>query len=373
VAVARLTIGFDAEALTSPAAGMRRYARELFGALARMTDEVRLVAVGADPAAPPPFACEIVRAPRLAPTNLGRMLVDLPLAVRGARLDLFHAPAYVAPLVGVHPLVVTIHDVSYARHPEWYPYRRDPLRRWFYRCSALAADRIITDSEFSRGEIVAAYRIPAERITVVPLAAQPAFTPGPVGERALPEGVTTPYVLHVGDLHARRNLELLVDAVCAVRTRTPALARLLLVLAGQDRGIGPGLAARAASQGHAGAVQIVGVVDDPILLALYRGAAALVYPSRYEGFGLPLVEAMACGTPVVAARAASIPEVVGEAGLLVEPEDMGGFAQALEAVLLDGDLGGQLREAGLRRAAEFTWNQTALRTIDVYRILRRVR
>ena len=116
---------------------------------------------------------------RLAPTNLGWSLVDLPRAVRKSPFDVFHAPAYTAPLVGVHPLVVTIHDVSYERRPEWYPYRRDPIRRWFYRRSALAADRILTDSEFSRSEIQAAYGIQAERIRVVPLGVGAPFAGGP--------------------------------------------------------------------------------------------------------------------------------------------------------------------------------------------------
>ena len=121
------------------------------------------------------------------PTNAGWMLTGLPPAARHARLDLFHAPAYTVPLASPRPLVVTIHDVSYERHPEWYPYRRDPLRRAFYRRSARAADRVITDSTFSRAEIAAAYDIPPEPIDVVPLAAAPVFSPGP--PLPLPPGV----------------------------------------------------------------------------------------------------------------------------------------------------------------------------------------
>ena len=295
------------------------------------------------------------------------MLVDLPLAVRRASVDLFHAPAYVAPLVGVHPLVLTIHDVSYERHPEWYPYRRDPLRRWFYRRSALAADAILTDSEFSRSEIVAAYRVPADRVFVVPLGVGPPFTPGPAEASALPAGVVPPYVLHVGDLHVRRNLAMLVDAVCEVRRRREALRGLQLVLAGQDRGVGADLMSRAAERGHPDMVRLLGAVTDATLITLYRRANALAYPSRYEGFGLPLLEAMACGVPVVAARAGAIPEVVGDAAVLIDPDAAAGFADAIEHVLVSSDLAARLREASAARAAMFSWAQTAGRTVDVYR------
>src|SRR5262249_9084730 len=135
----------------------------------------------------------------------------------GSGIDVFHAPAYQAPLWGVHPLVLTIHDVSYARHPEWHPYKNDPFRRAFYRQSARGADRILTDSDFSRSEIIAAYDIPAERISVVPLAASPLFTPAPHNPTRLPAGVRQPYALHVGDLHVRRNLKTALQAILSVR------------------------------------------------------------------------------------------------------------------------------------------------------------
>ena len=136
------------------------------------------------------------------------------------RLDVFHAPAYTAPLWGVHPQAVTIHDVSPVRKPEWDAYKNDPARRYFYRRSALAADRVLTDSHFSRTEITAAYGIPADRIDVVPLAAADVFTPGPFDPSKLPAGVVQPYALHVGDLQIRRNLSTALDAVLALSRRS---------------------------------------------------------------------------------------------------------------------------------------------------------
>src|SRR5205085_2591276 len=127
-------------------------------------------------------------------------------------VHLIHAPAYTAPFLTRTPVVITIHDVSYERHPEWYPYRRDWLRRAFYRRSARAAVRVLTDSTFSAEEIAAAYSIPPERISVVPLGAAPAFAPAdPDIPIDLPAGLSTPFLLHVGDLHERRNLPMLVD------------------------------------------------------------------------------------------------------------------------------------------------------------------
>ena len=184
-------IGFDGRALASPAAGVRRYASELFTALAALDGDMEIVAVGAPPSVVLPRGVSSAAPAPSLPGNAGWMLSGLPLAARRARLDLFHAPAYTVPAASPRPLVVTIHDVSYERHPEWYPYRRDALRRGFYRWCARAADRVITDSVFSRSEIVAAYDIPVERIDVVPLGAAPTFVPGarlrcrPVSRRAI--------------------------------------------------------------------------------------------------------------------------------------------------------------------------------------------
>ena len=161
-------VGFDGRALTSPAAGVRRYTRELLRALTRLALPLELVMLGGDARAERPQGIAHVSEPPHPPTNAGWMIVGLPLAMRRARVDLLHAPAYTAPFWSPAPVVLTIHDVSYARRPEWFPYRRDRLRRAFYRESALRATAIVTDSTFSAGEIEAAYGIAADRITVVP-------------------------------------------------------------------------------------------------------------------------------------------------------------------------------------------------------------
>lgn len=329
---------------------------------------VTVVAVGAPDGAVVPAGIEAAPAAPSLPTNAGWMLTGLPRAANRAGLDLFHAPSYTTPFGGPRPLVLTIHDVSYERHPEWYPYKRGPLRRAFYRRSALAADRIVTDSQFSRDEIAAAYGVSRDAIDVVPLAAGPAFSRATAA--ATTASVPGPYVLHVGDIHPRRNLPMVVQAIADIRARSRTLRDLALVLAGVDRDTVASLEAIAAgAAGERPLLVAKGATPEAELIALYRGAAALVYPSRYEGFGLPLLEAMGCGTPVIAARSSSIPEVVGDAGVLLDPDDRPGWADAIERAIDDREWARSLAEAGAARAASFSWERAARETFGVYRTL----
>lgn len=361
----RLRVGIDGRALESPAAGVRRYVTELVRALVGLDGGPEVVALGGRDGLALPRGVAQVGEPPHPPTNAGWTLVGLPRAAARAGVDLIHAPAYTAPFVAGRPVVLTIHDVSYARHPEWYPYRRDLVRRWYYRRSAWSAAQVITDSAFSASEIVAAYGLPQDRITVAPLGVDPAFTPALDGLPALPATVRAPFLLHVGDLHERRNLGVVLSAV--LDARRAGVAAVSLVLAGVDRGIGAKLAAAASAAGEADAVVLLGKVDEPTLHALYRRALALAYPSFYEGFGFPTLEAMASGTPVLASRAASMPEVVGDAGLLLPPSDFAAWTSAVRQVATDAALRERLRAAGLARASAFTWARTAQLTLDVYR------
>jgi glycosyltransferase involved in cell wall biosynthesis len=363
-----LRIGFDGHAFTSPAGGVRRYAHELARALAELGGGLEIVAVGVPDSSGLPRGVEARAATGWLPTNFGWSIDGLPRAVRKLAVDLFHAPAYTAPLWGVHPLVLTIHDVSYERHPEWYPYAVDPVRRWFYRRSAQTADVVVTDSEFSRLEVEAAYGISRDRLHVVPLGVGRPFQPdGHDHPAASQRPGLPPTILHVGDLHPRRNVGVLLEALALLRARHPDFGTTELVLAGTDRGSIAGLAARAKELSMAAAVRFVAAPEDAAVVRLMQQATVFAYPSLYEGFGLPVLEAMACGVPVIASTAASIPEVVGDAGLLVDPRDVRAWSQALASVLTSPERAGDLRKAGLSRAATFTWSRTAAQTLEVYR------
>src|SRR5262245_31680201 len=207
-------------------------------AMLELDEPIELVALGGSKEALPRGVAWIDEPPH-PPTNVGWSAVGLPWAAARAGVDLIHAPAYTAPLTARVPTVLTIHDVSYERRPEWYPYRRDWLRRAFYRRSARTAAHVVTDSKFSSDEITAAYGIPSARITVAPLGVSHAFVPKKSGTSfELPPGVHATFLLHVGDLHERRNLGVVVRSLIQARQQEPSLLPFALVLAGVDSGAG---------------------------------------------------------------------------------------------------------------------------------------
>lgn len=353
-----MRIAIDGHSFDAKAGGVRRYVRELTTALQAVSPLISLVAIGGMDV---PAGIDRRSAAPSLPTNLGWCATGLPLAAARERFDVFHAPAYTAPLWGARPLVVTIHDVSYARRPEWSPHPAGigMTRQWFYRRSAHRADRILTDSAFSKQEIIDVYGVSAERIDVIPLGVGRNFVPDARQPRE-------PVVLHVGDIHVRRNLVIVLDAVMDLANREAALKGLRLVLIGRDLGGLGSLQSRAASRGQPAQLMHVANPDDAALVSWYQRASVLAYPSRYEGFGLPVLEAMACGTPVVASRAASIPEVAGDAGVLLDPDDAPRWHDAIRRSVLDVGFSQELSQRGLARAASFTWSRTAELTLEAY-------
>lgn len=286
----------------------------------------------------------------------------LPAALAAA--DVVHAtnPAAVPPVGRDQRLVVTVHDLAFERFPALFPRGWRWLYRAGLRAAAHRADAILVPSESTADDVIRGSSVDPTRVHVTPLA--PTLAPaGEDGHAVLDRlGVPTPFVLSVGTLEPRKNLVRLVRAYRQVAPDVPHA----LVLAG-PAGWHPVELEAELGRGGPGTIVRTGPVRDADLAALYRSADAFAYVSLYEGFGLPVLEAMAAGTPVVASETSSIPEVAGDAALLVDPEDVGAIADALARVLGDHGLADDLRGRGLDRAAAYTWERTARATLDVYR------
>ena len=290
--------------------------------------------------------------------------VTLPAALRRHGISVFLSPYYKRPLAAACPVVVTIHDLFFIG----YPGRRRPLydarMTWLARLYARGATAIVTDSEHSRRAIVARLGIPAGRLTVIPVGLGPEFGPAaPTPAQRERYGLGPAYALYVGNFLPHKNLPRLLHAWAAL----PAALRQAhrLVLAGGDRANRPALAALAVALGLGEGVVFPGLVADADLPAVYGGATLYVQPSLEEGFGLPALEAMACGTPVVASTRGALPEVVGEAGLLVDPENEVALSAALARVLAAPGEAAALAERGRARAATFTVERTAGCVVDL--------
>ena len=304
--------------------------------------------------------------------ELGWTHAALPVAVKRIDADVLHAPAFVAPLWGNRPVVVTIHDTLYHRYPEqyagwWRRYMNLVMPRVVARAAA-----VIVGSNHAKKDLVRDYCADPARIHVVYYGVdhdrfRP--TPGPHPDPALRQyGIRCDYVLHVGALVTRKNIPLLLESVARLKSRGQ-WGEHQIVLAGKPAPGMPGADAIHAAVTRFGLthdVVFLGHVPDRLLPALYAGARMLAFPSRYEGFGFPLIEAMACGTPVVAASGSSVTEVVAGAGQLVQVNDVEALAGALNQVLTDPLTRERLRARGLARAAEFTWERTAQQTAAVY-------
>jgi glycosyltransferase involved in cell wall biosynthesis len=264
--------------------------------------------------------------------------------------------------------VTTVHDLIPLRLPRLVPARHRWAVRLLLGAALRRAARVIAVSAVTREEIVARYRLPPGRVVVVPEAAAAHFTPPSAAAVAVARsryGLGRPYLLSVGLLEPKKNVAALLEAVARLRRAGGWDPTTELVLVGAP-GWGPDPGRRSRALGLDGLVRFVGPVPDADLPALYGGALGFAFPSLWEGFGLPVLEAMACGTPVVASNRGALPEVTAGAALLAEPTPPA-LAEALAQLIADGALRERLRAAGLARAAQFSWERTARETLAVYR------
>jgi glycosyltransferase involved in cell wall biosynthesis len=377
-----MNIGIDYTAAVRQQAGIGRYTRNLIRAVAELDGDnhyTLFVAGGwgqGDGLGPWPANFRVRSVPlsdRWLHILWQRMRLPLPVQVVTGRLDLFHSPDFVLPPTGHTPALLTVHDLSFLRVPEFFvPGFRDYLEKAVSR-AVRRARHILADSHSTRRDLIELLQVEPERVTVIYPGVEPRFSP--VRDTELLARVRGRYdlpprfVLGLGTLQPRKNFEGLVDAfgrLLAGRGDDPSCADLHLVIAGGKGWMFQELLTRVQRSGLADRVRFVGFVDDADLPALYSLARAFAFPSWYEGFGLPVLEAMACGVPVVAADNSSLPEVVGQAGLLVDAGDPEALAGALAGLLSDEGLRQKLIAAAPGQVARFTWELAAQQLSGLY-------
>jgi glycosyltransferase involved in cell wall biosynthesis len=293
--------------------------------------------------------------------------VVLPPLLYGLRLDVVHYPALAPVLAYPGPAVATVHDLTLELFPDNVDLRSRLYYRRLLRAGVRRARRIIADSESTKGDLCRLWDVPPQFIEVIPLAPAPTFQKPVPASRVCDVlkryGLPDTYLLGVSTLQPNKNFARLLEAYALARGRLPEDTSLVVV--GQPGWRYEGVVRSTRELGLDGSVRFIGYVPDADLAALYSGALAFVYPSLYEGFGLPPLEAMACGAPVIASHASSLPEVVGDAGLLVDPLDVEDIAAAMVRVASDPVLREAMRQAGRARASRFSWQKCAQRTLAV--------
>jgi glycosyltransferase involved in cell wall biosynthesis len=302
------------------------------------------------------------------PVRLAWEQTLLPRALGRLDIDVLHSPHYTTPLYAVRARrVVTFHDMIFLLYPEYHLRTKVVFFRTMIRLAARRADHVIADSNATRDDAVRLLGMSPTSITTVPLAADKRFVPNldahRVDEVCCRYGLQRPFILTVSTLEPRKNLTAAIRTLARIRESGLDCS---LVIAGV-KGWGYSATFQELSRSDiARYVTVLGFVPQDDLPALYKASAVFLYPSRYEGFGLPTLEAMACGTPVVASNRSSIPEVVGAGGTLVDPDDIEAMAQATAHLLRNPSARAEHSRRAIRRAAEFSWEQTARLTYGVY-------
>ena len=374
-----MNILFDAVPLRNLMTGISRYVRNLTSAMARIPG-VRVTYfdgrscrnVRPESMQYESWARNTSRLWRLPwPLALGIQTVGwlnyerrLNLCIKEKRFHLYHETAFTPAAVNGVPQVLTIYDLSLLKFREMHPRERVHFYDIFLKRRIGYADHIITISHFVRSEVLDEMRLPPKMVTAIPLAPDPFFSPreirtalGFVRKMGLPED----YLLFVGTLEPRKNLSLLIRAAGACKSGIP------IVLAGWDGWGGDVWKEIVKGKCLENRIFTTGYVSEEALACLYSAARAFVFPSFYEGFGLPVLEAMACGCPVICSNTSSLPEVAGEAALFIDPYDHEGLAVAIDKVVENHGFREDLVQKGFEQVSRFSWERTAKQTLEVFR------
>src|SRR5579859_146655 len=373
-----MNIGIDIR-LIAYRRGMGNFVYHLVNQLAQLptahqfflyTDAIRL---GQNVPRDPRFQVKVLR-PRLYPVW---EQILLPWQAARDRVDVLHCPANTAPIMKANRtrLVLTLHDVMYMLPGSVLPFPPSVYQRLgrLYRRTvvpraAAHATRITTDSHFSQSDIVKRLQIPAPRITVIPLAPSPAFHKLADGAyvQAVRDkyGLPRPLIITLGAIDPRKNTARIIEAFSLFQAQDPSAHQLAITgLSAREHAY---FATQVRRWGLEDSVQLLGFIGEEELVALYNAAEMLVYPSLYEGFGLPVLEAMACGTPVISSTVTSLPEIAGTAALLVAPTNTAALAQAMAQIANDSGLKERLVQRGHQQVRPFSWPRTARETLAVY-------
>ncbi len=370
-----MRIAFDATAIPANRTGAGNYIFNLVQALARIDaqNEYYIFAkpdhideFGIDQ---PNFRFQSVdlssRPLRLAWEQFG-----LPFGLKRLGVDVLHSPHYTMPIPKTCKSVVTFCDMTFHLLPDMHSLLKRIFFRRMMRWSARHADRLIAISESTRRDVMRLLNVAPQRILSIPLAASSDYCALPaehVAETCTRYGLTPgTYIYYVGVLEPRKNVPLLLEAYAALAAEFPDVP---LVIAGKKGWMYDEIFRRVTALGLEQQVRFLGYIPDSDLAPLYNGARVFVYPSRYEGFGLPVLEAMQCGTPVITTNVSSMPEVAEDAALLVAPDDRAGLTSALRRVLTDDTLARDLAQRGRARATNFSWQRCARETLQVYQSL----
>ncbi|HYF62280.1 MAG TPA: glycosyltransferase family 1 protein [Herpetosiphonaceae bacterium] len=365
-----MRIGYDITAISAQPSGVGNYAGYLLHHMVEAEPHHEYLLLSNRPAQPALLPSAAVARPAVQPfpSRALWMQLALPRGLRGLRPDLCHYPNSLGPLLNPCPYVVTIHDMTLSLLPQHHKFRTQLVVRPLIPLVARRAQRVITVSEHARQDVIRVLRIPAERVVAIPEAAAALFRPAPAADQARVRAryrLDRPYILYVGTLEPRKNLVRLIRAWHGLR-RSGQIEHAL-VLTGARGWKDQAIFDTVRELGCADEVVFTGYVPRADLPALYSGAALFAFPSLSEGFGLPVVEAMACGAPVLISTAPALAEVAGDAAVQVDPASVAAIAAGLGRVLNDPALGADLRGRGLRRAASFSWQAAAQQTLEMYR------
>jgi glycosyltransferase involved in cell wall biosynthesis len=366
-------IGIDAHAIGARQGGNETYIKNLIKALAEIDGENRYTIYLANSAAArewsgryPNFTVRLLP----PPTPLVRVPVALAFELRIRPVDLLHVQ-YTAPPFCPAPVIATIHDLAFEHMPETFTRRGSFQLKLTVRKTARKAARIATVSEYSRLDLIRTYKLPPEKVVITYNGVEPRFSPREsyvneteaIGRRF---GIERHFLLAVGSLQPRKNLVRLIRAYSKLRSESDDFTHQLVIV-GRKLWLADEIFTEVSRQKWSKDVILTDYVKDEDLPALYRAADIFVYPSLFEGFGLPPLEAMACGTPVITSNTSSLPEVVGDAAVLIDPYDHQDLAGALLKVVRDTPLRARMRDMGIEQAKKFTWHAAAEKTLELYR------